>query len=441
MVTPNLMVRFMIGLVAAAFLLSACSGAEPEPTPSAESSPPPAGEPAGVSAGPDARVPNTPFTVASADIGIHSYTTNPEIPKGGLRIACAPTWATIEPSPGVYDWTQFDEFMEKYESWGYSEFLFTFCGTPEWAAKPIKGPDPSIIGPGQSAAPKKISDFADFVGEVASRYQGRIQSYQIWNEPSSPQFWVGTPQEMAKMTAAGFEAIRAADPDATVYSASSQTHRPTQITDFLDPYLKALGKLDWPIDVMSAHFYPLGEAGPPEMVEQIKTVQKLLNKREVPANRPLANTEVNYYVSLPDNSNKKGRVRGDKAAAWTVQTYLDNWRNGIRQVFWYFWTQEYNDFPGIQTRPGTPATLALATFSQWVVGSDFAGCKTKKKLNICDFTDATGGGYQIVWAKSGSQNYSLSETSEVCPAYDGSCKDMKGKTSVGIVPVRVTPQA
>lgn len=85
---------------------------------------------------------------------------------------------------------------------------------PVWARKdkifPTDGP------------PDNIQDFADFLHALASRYKGRIQAYEIWNEPNLAREWGNAPpnpEQYIALLKAGYEAIKAADPDATVITA------------------------------------------------------------------------------------------------------------------------------------------------------------------------------------------------------------------------------
>ena len=87
-------------------------------------------------------------------------------------------------------------------------------------------------------------------------------------------------------------------------------------------------------------------------MDQIRRVRNDLDRYAAPADLALWDTEVNYEVDRPGGA-PDGRITGDKAAAWTAQTYLNGWRNGLRRTFWYLWTADYYPFPGIQMRPPT----------------------------------------------------------------------------------------
>ena len=92
--------------------------------------------------------------------------------------------------------------------------LATLNTTPDWAAVP-----------GQqiyTAAPADIEAFGDFVSAVATRYQGKIADYEIWNEPNYDGFWEPGPDAAAytALLKVAYTAIKAADPDATVIGGS-----------------------------------------------------------------------------------------------------------------------------------------------------------------------------------------------------------------------------
>jgi hypothetical protein len=73
-----------------------------------------------------------------------------------------------------------------------------------------------------SGPPDKIQDYADFVHAIASRYKGKIQAYEVWNEPNLAVEWGGKPPDPVAYVAllkAAYTAIKAADPDALVISA------------------------------------------------------------------------------------------------------------------------------------------------------------------------------------------------------------------------------
>ena len=266
-----------------------------------------------------------PFEVDDTVFTIHSFHSNPETKSTNFRMACFPLWSQTEPKKGKYDWKLFDEDLIKQALYGATELIHAFCGTPEWAAGKVRDPSQEVFGPGTTAAPKKMSDFQDYVTTVVRRYKGQIGAYEVWNEATSPQFFQGTPQQMAEMTSIVKKVVAKEDPDAIVTSASLQTHRDDYYEGFAVPYLKALAKRDWPVDVYNGHFYPPGKGGPAERRERIASFRRTLDKLDAP-NKPLWDTEVNYYTELTGGE-PDGRITGDKAAAWAVRTYLDGWRH------------------------------------------------------------------------------------------------------------------
>lgn len=425
------MLTRLAGLLVAAVVLAGCASAPAGP--SGGTLPSPTGTPHGA-----------PFDVAAQHLGMHSYSTKPQTGSGAFRMPCFPLWREVEPRRGQYDWSLFDEHLRTVESFGGASVLYAFCGTPRWAGETVADPDVEVFGPGSTAAPRRLSDFEDFVRAVVRRYRGRIDAYEVWNEASSPQFFQGTPQQMARMTQAVLRVVRAEDPDALVTTASVQTHRRDYWRGFAVPYLRQLKALDWPVEVFNGHFYPAGTGGPAERRRQIALMQDELRELRAPA-LPLWDTEVNYYTDVPGDD-PDGRVVGRQAAAWATRTYLDSWRLGLSHTYWYLWATSFAQFPGIQTRPGMPATTALATLSAWVTGARFDGCQDDDRLVRCRFRGADGAPFEIAWTESRdgavepATSYPGSGSLQVCQVTDGSCTTATDIRVDG-VPVRISAPA
>lgn len=438
------MVRHIVGaVVVTAVVLTGCSSQPTSQEPSAAPSTPSTASPAPVDRSSPKGPQGKPFDVTAASMTIHSFEGKPETGSGGFRMNCFPLWRQVEPRRGEFNWPAFDSALQNTKSWGGQQIIYSFCGTPEWAAGKVKDPAAEVFGKDSTAPPSRISYFEDYVRAVVRRYKGQIDAYEIWNEATSPQFWQGTPDEMAEMTERAARIIHAEDPEALVTSASIQTHRSDYYKGFFPPYLKSLKKRGWPVDVWNGHFYPAGRGGPAARRDQIAMMRKTLAKAKAPA-RPLWDTEVNYFTGEP-GTNPAGRVTGERAQAWAVRTYLDGWRLNVPRNYWYFWTLKYDQFPGIQTRPGLPATKALATFSSWVVGSRFNGCDQKGAVVRCFFAK-DGSDFTIAWAEGKKDsanvtaNFPLKRAAEVCRLTDGSCSQTK-KLELDQLPVKIQSEA
>jgi hypothetical protein len=61
-------------------------------------------------------------------------------------------------------------------------------------------------------------DYASFVGNLAKRYKGQVEAYEVWNEADEPGFWPGAPQpgEYVNLLQKAYSTIKAADPSAKV---------------------------------------------------------------------------------------------------------------------------------------------------------------------------------------------------------------------------------
>jgi hypothetical protein len=121
-------------------------------------------------------------------------------------------WDQIEPSSsGSYNGSvigDLDDFITRAHT-AKKKVALTVIGTPDWA-----GGAGDIL-----TAPRDPAQYASFVGRLALRYKGRVQSWEIWNEPDEAEFWHGTtpsPASYAPLLKASYTAIKISDPSTQV---------------------------------------------------------------------------------------------------------------------------------------------------------------------------------------------------------------------------------
>ena len=109
------------------------------------------------------------------------------------------TWRRIEKERGKYDWEPYDRLVDQCRRHGVQLF-----GDLAYA--------PDFHDPRK---PEGVEAYAAFARAAATRYRGRIDHWQIWNEPNGG-FWKGTPEQYAALLAASGKAIHEANPNAKV---------------------------------------------------------------------------------------------------------------------------------------------------------------------------------------------------------------------------------
>lgn len=112
---------------------------------------------------------------------------------------------------------------------------------PAWAHPSVSGvKDVDYI----DAPPDDLSLFGAYCGELARTFAGRVNGYQVWNEPNLAREWGNRPPDAAAYVAllkVCSDAIRQADPAAAIISAGlapTGTYSPQAMPD--DLYLQAM---------------------------------------------------------------------------------------------------------------------------------------------------------------------------------------------------------
>jgi len=167
-------------------------------------------------------------------------------------------WREIEGSgKGAFDWSRTDRVMDQIDAHGL-KVIARLGVQPAWAG----GGYPEV-GP-----PTNMQDFADFAAAVATRYKGRVDAYQIWNEPNLAREWGNrppSPVEYTEMLKIAYQTIKAIDPYPIIISAGlAPTTRNDDVarpdTHFIQGMYDAGAKPYF--DALGAH--GAGFASPPE---------------------------------------------------------------------------------------------------------------------------------------------------------------------------------
>ena len=138
-----------------------------------------------------------------------------EMGFGWVKQAVA--WRDVEGfAKGEYDWYRPDRIVQQANEANLN-LLIRIDHQPLWSVEALV--DKPVT---QNQPPINYQDFGDFCFALASRYKGRIQAYQVWNEPNLSREWgeqSPDPAEYTELLRVCYQGIKTADPEAIVVSA------------------------------------------------------------------------------------------------------------------------------------------------------------------------------------------------------------------------------
>ena len=282
--------------------------------------------------------------------GMHYHVQRPTITYSVGRNVDVPGCMWVEIAAGgrgVYDWKALDAFVGAAAG---RDIVFDLMGTPTWAsARPA---EPGHYGAGSDAEPAESTDVADFAAAVCARYLAlgtRITAFEIWNEPkyadgggvAQGNYFTGTPQALAGIARAVWQAVKAVDAQALVLSPA-----PTGLefpwvagdrsgTDNLDRFLGAAdgnggtGR-DW-VDAIAFHAYSHDGTNNVFAIPQMVANVRACMASHGLTGRPVWITETSAITPALDSF----VVRHQQD--YIARTLLLALGCGVERVVWYAW--------------------------------------------------------------------------------------------------------
>ena len=336
-------------------------------------------------------------------------------------------WAQIQPDgpdqmqPGYYTDAQIDAQAARGV-----ELVGVVLYTPGWAAT-----DPSK---GARAVPKgldkSITDrdntWAQFMGKLAARYRGKVDTWIVWNEPDlldgetkESWTWAGSVEDFWNLQKNAYLAVKRANPRAKVLT-SGYSYWHTKEAG-LEPFLKRLLEIaskdrssrdnDWYFDGVPVHPYanPLNSFAKPEIYRRIMAEHGL--------NKEIWNLESNA-VPWDDPAGllprEPWRVTMDQQASYVVQAFALGLAAGVDRMSVYKMRDEFPENGqnfGLVREDGTtrPAYTAFQTAINYFAGAKKATYTWNGSPNppgdreIRAILDSRNDRYQFVWPGQVSQ--------------------------------------
>jgi len=275
--------------------------------------------------------------------------------RGGAGATGLGNWCDTEKTRGVYTWEGSDAELKGDLEAGLTP-LPILGYTPAWASS---GPNKEA-----SAPPKNLFDYARFVGDIASRYKGRVPCWEVWNEPDIG-FFSGTVSQYADLLKTAYIAAKTADPGCEVLFGGT--------AGVNIPFVKGVydfGGRDF-FDIMAVHPYQWGDTFNDEwFVSQLCELRKLMN----------SNGDSHKQIWLTE----LGWSTGDAGITEEVQarlltqsmvTALTLHKMGVTRAFWFCVKDWGGPGYGILRPDGSkkPAYTAYSTLTKTLRNAVYAG--------------------------------------------------------------------
>jgi hypothetical protein len=349
----------------------------------------------------------------------------PGVPFGAWRIHDAyARWVDLEPRKNEFNFTHLDKYIAVAQQ-KHVKVLLPLNGTPQWAsARPAEAQRGTT--PGSAAEPADVEDWSNFVRTVATRYKGRIEAYEIWNEPNLTMYWTGSVKQLVDLTREAYRIIKSVDPDALVVLPACTSGNGPQ---FLDDFLKQGGAQYG--DVIGYHFYV--NKAPEAIVDLANRVKDVLRANHV--DKPSWNTESGWHEPSPFPSDELG-------AAYVSRALILAWAAGISRFYWYSWDgHDWVSLEMVELADDVtekPAAKAYAAIQQWLVGAIVRSCESDAASDWTCELGRNGKPQWIVWNTNGAAAFAV--PTDWHATYDvpllGSKENLKNTNiQVGLTPV------
>jgi len=246
-------------------------------------------------------------------------------------------WSAIEPGAGQWDWDGSDRVVEASRT-ARLNVQGILISTPRWAeTRTASSALPSgLYEPWDSPA----NTWGRFVQTIAERYRGRVQAWEVWNEPDYPRgsfaFWFGSEADYYQLLKVAYKAIRSVDPSATVLVGG--------LMYWSDPgYLEKLLNMarqdpegpanNYFFDAVAWHVY----SRPTDVYDRVRRsrllLQSYVGQKAIwvnEGNLPVwSESRLNDYTRFP----LSGTL--EEQAAWVVQWYAYALASGADRVLMY----------------------------------------------------------------------------------------------------------
>ncbi len=322
---------------------------------------------------------------------------------GALRLWDTFTsWLDLEPARGDWRFERLDFIVGEAQARAVP-VLLTLGATPRWAS--ARPDEPCSYGKGCAAEPRHLADWERYVRTVASRYRGRIECYEIWNEFQLPftedpadigrtiHFYSGDVKQLVTLAQAAYAQIKAVDPGACV--ASPSVHSSGDWIAKLDRYFAAGGAAV--TDVVSFHFY---FGTPEELPRLIASVRAVMRKHGL-ADKPLWNTEAGLFIDDPNEPESAGGLPPRTASAYVLRSLALAAASGVSRFYWYAWDNRKMGLAANFGRQPNAAATGFVAASRWLRGASVSACRRDPATSVwvCELAGADDRAW-IVWSEA-----------------------------------------
>jgi len=330
-------------------------------------------------------------------------------------------WYRVEPEKGRFEWN--DAAIDAMRNAGFT-VVANLGHPPLWAGRGSPAGGEHDHGAWTDAPPRDVAEWENYVFRTVEHYRGKIQHWEVWNEPYWMEFFSGTPEEYAELLKVACRAIRRADPQAVVIGGCFSSYAEAWTKRVLDR--QALDAMD----VLSYHVYwsppqteAVGDDTVPAVTREVERLVELM--REHGAVKPIYMTEGGircppFASWLPQEGFERGApfgsvegsespLTGTDAAASLVRGMVQMRSAGVAKIGYYYAGSDKGAMPWFSAmangyyvlmdydgRP-KPTMMAYSALESLVGEARPVNVLRKRGLTVHVFAD-DGGAVAVVWS-------------------------------------------
>jgi hypothetical protein len=340
-------------------------------------------------------------------------------------------WSKVEKVPGVLDYERHDGWVNEVSSQGI-QIIGTLNGNVAFYSGLSGVTNAYKYGPKSMV---ELDAFANYAYETAKRYKGKVDTFEIWNEPNLTGFWMPGPNvsdyvQLLKKTSI---AIRKGNPDAVIIAGSVANQNGYKfLTDMLErdayPYIDAIS------------FHPYSWPSDPDLNYGDKLQNYADTLKGFGRWKDLYVTEVNWHTA----DDIRG-VSEELQAQYLIKHNAISAAKGLKVSSIYDWrndgtnpkSNEHNYGITHYDYSAKSALIALNQFNRQLAAAQFIG-----ELHLRDGLKTyayllEGEPVLLMWSNAGDQVFDFGQESIVASDINGNPADVQSQVTVGANPIYV----